>query len=165
MCTTAQSHMRAYRELPIGPLSPLANTRLLTPVPRPPSRGEFGEQYFSLSSTYFQGRPPKSVNLYWRRFRVADIPLEDGAAFEAWLRDRWYEKDALMEQYISTGRFPSSPPSPGEVRAKGEGEFIETEVRTKFWWEFVQIFVVLGAFGLMGNVLFKLWAGLSHALF
>lgn len=157
--------MRAYRELPIGPLSPLANTRLLTPVPRPPSRGEFGEQYFSLSSTYFQGRPPKSVNLYWRRFRVADIPLEDGAAFEAWLRDRWYEKDALMEQYISTGRFPSSPPSPGEVRAKGEGEFIETEVRTKFWWEFVQIFVVLGAFGLMGNVLFKLWAGLSHALF
>lgn len=126
------------------------------------SRGKFGEQYFSLSSTYFQGRPPKSVNLYWRRFRVADIPLDDANTFEEWLRDRWYEKDALMEQYLTTGRFP---PSPEDVRAKGQGDFIETEVKTRHWWEFIQIFVVLGVFGLMGNVLSKLWAGVSNTIF
>ena len=61
------------------------------------SRGKFGEDYFTLSSTYFQGRPPKSVNFDWRRFRVADIPLQTAEAFDGWLRDRWAEKDELME--------------------------------------------------------------------
>ncbi|KAF8533795.1 hypothetical protein BDD12DRAFT_863490, partial [Trichophaea hybrida] len=33
--------------------------------------------YFTLYSTFFQGRPPKSVNMHWRRFAVKDIPLTD----------------------------------------------------------------------------------------
>ncbi|KAF8533181.1 hypothetical protein BDD12DRAFT_919344 [Trichophaea hybrida] len=37
--------------------------------------------YFTLYSTFFQGRPPKS-----------DIPLTD-SEFELWLRERWIEKD------------------------------------------------------------------------
>merc|ERR1719284_1707770 len=49
--------------------------------------------FFGLSSTYFQGRPPKSVNLYWRRFRVSDIPLDDPKAFGDWLLAEWYKKD------------------------------------------------------------------------
>lgn len=127
------------------------------------SRGQFGEQYFTLSSTYFEGRPPKSVNFYWRRFRVDDIPLQDAEAFEIWLRERWYEKDALMEEYISTGRFP---PSPSEAVAKGSGAegFIETEVKTKYWWEFVQIFSILGVAGLLVNIVLKMWARLSLVL-
>jgi lysocardiolipin and lysophospholipid acyltransferase len=137
----------------------LGNTHLLTPA----RRGKFGEQYFTLSGTYFEGRPPKSVNFYWRRFRVADIPLEDAASFELWLRDRWYEKDALMEQYISTGRFPASPGGKGESQGEGqEVSFVETEVRTKFWWEFTQIFIVLAIFGLAGNVVSKAWASFLH---
>ncbi|OIW29436.1 acyltransferase-domain-containing protein [Coniochaeta ligniaria NRRL 30616] len=120
-------------------------------------RGKFGEEYFSLSSTYFQGRPPKSVNFYWRRFRVDDIPLQDAEAFEVWLRERWYEKDALMEQYVATGRFPASP---GEAVTKGKEGFVETEVRTRYPWEFLQIFTVVGAVGLVANVVLKLWARL-----
>ena len=111
------------------------------------SRGDYGEQYFSLSSTFFQGRPPKSVNFYWRRFAVADIPLDSAEEFDLWLRERWVEKDALLEQYICTGRFPTN--------ASGAKGHIESEVRTKYWWEFIKIFVMLGAFGLTFNVILK----------
>lgn len=120
----------------------------------PYSRGKFGENYFSLSSTYFQGRPPKSVNFYWRRFPIADIPLNSAEEFDAWLRERWYEKDALMEQYICTGRFPEN--------VAGVKGHIETEVRTKYWWEFVKIFVMLGTFGLLLNVLVKMFRLLAQ---
>jgi len=117
------------------------------------SRGKYGEQFFSLSSTYFEGRPPKSVNFHFRRFRVGDIPLQGAEQFEAWLRDRWYEKDALMEAYLSTGRFPSSP----TATEKGQGTYIETEVRTKHALEYFQIFAVVGAVGLAWNLVMKLW--------
>ena len=105
-----------------------------------PSRGKFGEDYFTLSSTYFQGHAPKSVNFHWRRFRVADIPLETPEVFDQWMRDRWYEKDAIMEQYISTGRLPATPQS----KSVDQPEYIETEVRTKYPWEMLQVFSVVG---------------------
>lgn len=124
-------------------------------------RGGFGEELFTLSGTYFRGQPPKSVNFYWRRFRVADIPLENSEKFELWLRDRWYEKDRLMEKYMSTGRFPSSPVKSDKVEQKAVSH-IETEVRTKYWWEFIQIFVVLGVFGLASNILAKMWYRMTH---
>lgn len=114
-------------------------------------RGKYGEDYFTLVSTYFQGRPPKSVNFHWRRFRVADIPLDDQEKFGAWLLERWYEKDALMEQYLSTGRFPAFE------GAKEKKEYIETEVRTQYPWEVAQVFVVLGSFWLMYRGMIALW--------
>ncbi|KAI0157404.1 acyltransferase-domain-containing protein [Xylariaceae sp. FL1272] len=104
-------------------------------------RGRYGEEYFTISSTYTQGRPPKSVNFYWRRFAVADIPLETQEEFDKWLLQRWYEKDALLEEYVSTGRFPAN--------GAGIKGHIETEVKTQNWWEFVQIYVMLGGFGLL----------------
>ncbi|KAI0470793.1 acyltransferase-domain-containing protein [Xylariaceae sp. FL0804] len=110
-------------------------------------RGKYGEQYFTLSSTYFQGRPPRSVNFYWRRFAVADMPLGSQDAFDAWLRARWYEKDALLEQYVATGRFPAN--------GAGIKGHVETEVRTRHWWEFVKIFAMLGSFGMVFNVILK----------
>ncbi len=122
------------------------------------SRGEYGEEYFTLASTYFRGQPPKSVNFHWRRFRVADIPLGDQEQFDAWLRDRWAEKDSLMEAYLLTGRFPSSPLATG----KGQDTYIETEVRTTYPFEFLQIFSVTAAAAFVWNVVMKLWVGLFH---
>ncbi|KID97136.1 Phospholipid/glycerol acyltransferase, partial [Metarhizium majus ARSEF 297] len=104
-------------------------------------RGKYGEEIFGLASTYFQGRPPKSVNLYWRRFRVADIPLDDQKEFDIWLRDQWYKKDALMEEYLKKGRFPAL--------TGGKTEYVETEVRTRHPWEILQIFTVVGTAGLL----------------
>lgn len=124
-------------------------------------RGEFGEELFTLSSTYLRGQPPKSVNFYWRRFRVSDIPLEDQEKFDNWLRERWYEKDALMEQYITTGRFP---PSPSGATKKGHEGFLETEVRARNRFEFLQIFIVLGMVGLIQNLLAKIWNRVAHAI-
>ncbi|KAI0814701.1 acyltransferase-domain-containing protein [Xylaria sp. FL0064] len=111
-------------------------------------RGGYGEDYFTLSSTYFQGRPPKSVNFYWRRFALADIPLDSQEDFDKWLRERWYEKDALLEQYVSTGRFPAN--------GAGVKGHLETEVKTQYWWEFLKIYMLVGTFGLTFNVMLKL---------
>jgi hypothetical protein len=69
------------------------------------------------------------------------------------LRERWYEKDALIEQYVSTGRFP---PSPDKAVPGARDGFLETEVRTRYPWEFLQIFSALGAFGLGVNILLKM---------
>ncbi|KAG7117620.1 putative acyltransferase like protein [Verticillium longisporum] len=118
-------------------------------------RGKFGQDYFTLSSTYFQGRPPRSVNFHWRRFKVSDIPLETADAFELWLRARWYEKDALMEQYLSTGRFP---PLVGHKQ-----DYIESEIRTKNWWDFSQIFVVFAAFSLLCRIFVLQWVRFTGA--
>lgn len=118
-------------------------------------RGGYGEEYFTLSSTFFHGRPPKSVNFYWRRFALADMPLDSQEEFDKWMRERWYEKDDLMEQYIATGRFPAN--------GAGTKGHLETEVRTKYWWEFVKIFVMLGAFGLIFNTMLRLLHSLQGA--
>ena len=120
------------------------------PYPPSDSRGRFGEELFTLSGTYFRGQRPKSVNFYWRRFRVADIPLESQEAFDLWLRERWYEKDDLMELYVSTGRFP---PSPGDAVTEGHEGFLETEVRTRHWSEVLQIFAVPVIFAVVVGVL------------
>lgn len=97
--------------------------------------------------------------MYWRRFAVKDIPLSDPEEFETWLKERWTEKDALMEQYLTTGRFPPSVPATDGVLAtipKGE-EFIETEVRLKKSWEILQMFTVLATLALIANLAAKLW--------
>ncbi|KAI9896837.1 hypothetical protein N3K66_007859 [Trichothecium roseum] len=104
-------------------------------------RGKYGEDFFGLSSTYFQGRPPKSVNLYWRRFRVADIPLDDQEKFDIWMREEWYKKDALMEEYMTTGRFPAM--------AGAKLDFVTTSVKTRKPWEILQVFTVVGICGLL----------------
>ena len=115
-------------------------------------KGEYAPEYFTLRSIYLQGRPPKSVNMYWRRFVVSSIPLKDAKAFESWLLNRWKEKDALLEGFYDTGRFPADSSTSG-----GDVEYIETEVKLRSWLEVGQIFVVLGAMAMVANVLAKLW--------
>jgi hypothetical protein len=111
------------------------------------SRGKYGEDYFGLAST-FQGRPPKSVNFYWRRFHMNEIPLDDAKKFDLWIRDLWYQKDALMEEYLTTGRFPAT------VGTKTP--YIETAIRTRYPWEILQVFTVVGVCGLVWNNVRKL---------
>lgn len=124
-------------------------------------KGGYAAEYFTLRSTYFQGRPPKSVNMYWRRFAVSEIPLDDPKAFEEWVVRRWKEKDELLEGFMNTGRFPAddaheSDGEPGGGAIIGAG-YIETEVRLGHWYEVGQIFVVLAAFALLANIGAKMW--------
>lgn len=75
------------------------------------------------------------MHLHWRRHRVADIPLKTLEAFDAWLRERWNEKDVLLEQHAKTGRFPS------------EEKPIVTEVKLEHWMELWAIYGVLATLG------------------
>jgi hypothetical protein len=125
----------------------------------------YGQDYFTLRSTYFQGRPPKSVNMYWRRFATSSIPTEDPKAFEAWLYGRWLEKDALLEHYVRNGRFPADESgivvesqTGAAGKEAGHPAYIETEVGLAHWLEIGQIFVVLAAFALVANVLYRAWS-------
>lgn len=113
--------------------------------------------YFTLRSTYFQGRPPKSVNMHWRRFAISSIPVKDPQAFDEWVVARWREKDELLETFYNTGRFPADPAQ----RDSKDGGYIETEVKLKNWAEIGQIFVVLAAIALVANVFAKLWTMMS----
>jgi hypothetical protein len=47
------------------------------------------------------------MNMHWRRFKIREIPLENQLHFERWLRDRWEEKDEMLNQFHITGRLPT----------------------------------------------------------
>ncbi|KAK4992038.1 hypothetical protein LTR50_001434 [Elasticomyces elasticus] len=122
-------------------------------------RGQYGQDLYALRSVYLQGRPPKSVNMYWRRFKVSDIPFDDKDAMEQWTLQRWREKDHLLEQFLQTGRFPAD--TAGEKGAPGAGH-IETEVQPSNPFEILQIFVPVVAMALIGNILIKMFNLVMH---
>jgi hypothetical protein len=89
--------------------------------------------------------------MHWRRFRIDSIPLDNPSAFDRWLGNRWVEKDMLLGIYYRTGRFPADKGvdrgADGKVR-RGAG-YIETEVKSVRWYEFLQIFAPVGLFALV----------------
>ena len=113
--------------------------------------GQYALDTFTIPQAYLKGNPPKSVNMYWRRFAVSTIPINDAKAFEHWLRSRWHEKDMLINEYLRTGRFPADDGidklPDGSVR-RGAGH-IETEIKAFKWYEFLQIFAPIGLFALI----------------
>jgi hypothetical protein len=116
--------------------------------------GQFGQDIFTLRSSFFEGRPPKSVNMHWRRFRVDSIPIHNSKAFEVWLRNRWREKDYMLEYFTRNNRFPaddfwkqhletsdSGSSASQSIRSVPKGaRTIETEVKSGNWNEFIKIF-------------------------
>jgi Acyltransferase C-terminus len=125
------------------------------------SRGQYAQDIFTFRTAYFEGKPPKSVNMYWRRFALSSIPLDDPKAFEVWLRARWMEKDALIEAYYQHGRFPAdrgAHKTPEGKIIRGAGH-IETEVKSNYWFEFLQIFAPVG---LLAMVLYMFYNALPQ---
>jgi lysocardiolipin and lysophospholipid acyltransferase len=123
------------------------------------SVGQYGQDLFTLRGTYFQGRPPKSVNMHWRRFAIADIPTHDDKIFSDWLLARWREKDDLLQYFVEHQRFPAdeglTPNVNGGAPLKGAG-WLETEVKPVKWYEWFQILVPAAALGLVINVFIKI---------
>ncbi|KAJ4303452.1 hypothetical protein N0V90_002347 [Kalmusia sp. IMI 367209] len=115
--------------------------------------GQFGQDIFTLQSSFFEGRPPKSVNMHWRRFHVDTIPIQNTKAFEVWLRNRWREKDYMLEYFNRHNRFPAeefwkdhldmgdrSSQSQSIRTVPRPAVQIETQVKSANWNEFVKIF-------------------------
>lgn len=102
--------------------------------------------------------------MYWRRFAVKDIPLNNVEEFDVWLQKRWREKDALLEQYITTGRFPSNASDNNGVSPVGrvKYDFIETEVKLAKWYEIGKMFIVLAILALFANIGAKVWTTLRY---
>ncbi|KAK4501177.1 hypothetical protein PRZ48_006983 [Zasmidium cellare] len=56
---------------------------------------------------YVEGRKAPPVHMHWRRFAIKEIPYDDSLALEAWVLDRWIEKDELLEHFQQNGCFPA----------------------------------------------------------
>lgn len=100
--------------------------------------------------------------MYWRRFRISDIPVDNDAAFAMWLKNRWTEKDYLLEHFFRHGSFPEGDPvkamqteaalqKVADANSKDgkktvitpvtkTAKFISTEVKSGGWEEFLSIF-------------------------
>lgn len=108
-------------------------------------KGMYGQDIFTLRSSFFEGRPPKSVNMYFRRFKISDIPVENDDAFERWLINRWREKDYILEYFNKYNAFPTEDPGKALAAAEGKrkpshAKMIGTEVKSGGWDEFLSIF-------------------------
>jgi hypothetical protein len=137
-------------------------------------RGQYGQDIFSLRAIYLQGRTPASVNMHWRRFAVSSIP-KPPKEFEAWVLQRWREKDALVEHYMQHGRFPADEGAPEEVfkeEVNGAGVgtmvkrklWIETEVKPASPLEVLQCYMPSLALALIVHLLRRFWGWLLVAL-
>ncbi|KAL8802711.1 MAG: hypothetical protein Q9200_006490 [Gallowayella weberi] len=121
--------------------------------------GQYASEIFTIQASYLGGKPPKSVNMYWRRFDVWTIPVEDDRAFDNWLRARWIEKDQLLDHFQKTGRFPADTgvdELPDGRKRRGTG-YIETEIKPNKWYEYLQIFAPVG---LLALILYMFYGGL-----
>lgn len=86
---------------------------------------------------------------------MSSIPLSDAKDFDAWLVDRWREKDELLEQWYDSGRFPGDTASASPENGISEEGYIDTEMTLNSWAELGQIFVVPAAAALVVNVVLK----------
>ncbi|KAK5070451.1 hypothetical protein LTR64_000122 [Lithohypha guttulata] len=127
-------------------------------------RGAYAQDIFTLKSGYLEGRPPKSVSMYWRRFAIKDIPYNNEKAFELWLLARWREKDLLIENYLIHGHFPAdtgvTKTAQGQTK-RGAGH-LNVEIRSNHWYEFLQIFAPMG---ILAMVLYVFYGALPQKFF
>ncbi|TKA28908.1 hypothetical protein B0A50_03319 [Salinomyces thailandicus] len=122
--------------------------------------GAYGQDIFTLRSVYFQGRPPKSVNMHWRRYRIADLPLDDKDAMHEWTLARWREKDELLEEFYRTGKFPADKEAVyiegGPQEKEWKTAYINTEVKPRVAIEFLQMFGPVLVVTMVGRVLVQI---------
>lgn len=98
--------------------------------------------------------------MYWRRLAIADMPLDDPEKFELWLRERWHEKDLMLEHFVEHGSFPSDKAAINGAVIEGgaKDDVVETEVKLGHWYEVFNIFIMLATFALIANMLARIWS-------
>jgi len=122
--------------------------------------GKYGQDIFTLRSVYFQGRPPKSVNMHWRRYKISELPVQDHDKMHDWLLQRWREKDDLLEAFNKDGKFPADARAVqiegGPQEKEWKTPYINTEVKPRSPLEFLSMFVPVTAAALVGRVMVQL---------
>ncbi|KAF0439676.1 acyltransferase-domain-containing protein [Gigaspora margarita] len=99
-------------------------------------KGVYPEEIYNLKGIYFRGVFPSGVHMHIRRYAISEIP-DDKDKFGEWLRQRWIEKDKLMETFYAQGRFPTvDSPRRLPIRLKSINEIA-------YIWYFVIPFIWL----------------------
>jgi acyltransferase-like protein len=99
--------------------------------------------------------------MHWRRFALSSIPLSDAKAFDAWLNERWLEKDALLEYFSQHGHFPAGDEKALSTAPNGtttaKREVVCPKAGPNHPLEFLQIFLSLLAVPLVWKGFKFLW--------
>lgn len=66
------------------------------------------EKVFTLRKLFIEGITPEKVHYHLSYIPLKDIPRESADEFAEWLRDKYYEKDRLLDEFYRTGQFPNS---------------------------------------------------------
>lgn len=128
----------------------------------------FGEDFYSMKTMFLDRLYPRKIHVYWRAYKVVDIPWQDEAKFEQWLQARWQEKDDLLDTFRRTGRFQPVPSvAPAHVtRGDTDGAKVEegpsevlpaivAPVELDSLREVLKIFMVPVTFGLLARLGYK----------
>ncbi|KAK4703674.1 syntaxin 1B/2/3, partial [Phenoliferia sp. Uapishka_3] len=104
--------------------------------PGVPSQG-YAQDYYTLQSIYSRSHSPPAVHIHVRSIDLASVPalrpapsaralspaeieaeltVEERGSFQEWTRQRWVEKDELMDGFYKAGAFPPGKQNAVEVR-------------------------------------------------
>ena len=85
----------------------------------------YAQSYYTLSSIYSGDGAPPTVHMHLRSFDLAQVPIgivdaalspdeadeavtaDERKAFDVWTRERWTEKDELLDEFYKAGEFPA----------------------------------------------------------
>lgn len=66
------------------------------------------EKIYTLGQLFYAGFVPKQVHYHLSYIPLKQIPRESADEFGHWLRDKYYEKDRLLDEFYQNGHFPKS---------------------------------------------------------
>lgn len=116
-----------------------------------PAQG-YAQDYYRLQTLFGFRVPPPTVHLHVRRARAAqDVPLEDRADFDKWLRQRWDDKDRLMAHFGEHGRFE------GAEGVRDERAELDIRLRAV---DFARMGACVATVFVAGRVLWWAWSAL-----
>ena len=66
------------------------------------------ENIYTLGKLFYEGFTPEQVHCHLSYIPLKEIPRGSADEFGEWLRDRFYEKDRLLDEFYKNGKFPAS---------------------------------------------------------
>ena len=66
------------------------------------------EKVYTLGQLFFAGNAPSQVHYHLSYIPLKEIPRQSADEFGEWLRERFYEKDRLLDEFYKNGKFPNS---------------------------------------------------------
>ena len=117
----------------------------------------YAQTYYSLQSIYTAHQGPPTVHLHRRKFDLDGVPIgrvpgvkdepvpkkrirphvldeqlteDERRVFDEWVRDRWTEKDELLDRFYESGEFPCREGQRKEIKIelRGTDDFVSYQL-------------------------------------